>query len=59
MHPTERESWMIVRVGLRPLSPICCTKGQVGRADLHAEARFEGQVDGVKMVWVPAGKEGV
>jgi hypothetical protein len=32
---------------------------RVGRADLCADARYEGQVDSVEIVWAPAEKEGV
>ena len=32
---------------------------RVGRADLHADARYEGQVGGVEVVWAPAEREGV
>jgi hypothetical protein len=52
----ERECWALVSEAATAHS---LHEGRVGDSYLHAKARYEGQVGGVKLVWVPAEEESV
>ena len=59
----ERERRALVRAGHEAATDISVApalhEDRVGRADLHADARYERQVGGVEVVWAPAEREGV
>jgi hypothetical protein len=54
----ERESWALVRPGREAAAAaLPLHEDRVGRTDLHADARYEGQVGIVEVIWAPAEQE--
>ena len=55
----ERKRGAFVRARREAAVRLSSHEDRIGRADLHADARGEGEVRRVEVVWAPADNEGV